>query len=125
MQIIEFIEIEGSYSRENLATIIYKAFKKHKLLQKLLSITTNNALNNSTLCCHLYASLKRQFDNHLKEFLLKEGIIRFKGEASRIRCFAYILNLVVKVILKDLGSNIHKDASEFLNRAAKHLAKKR
>jgi hypothetical protein len=51
--------------------------------------------------------------------------MQFKGKASRIRYFAYILNLVVKVILKELGFNIYKAALEFLNNAAKQLTKKR
>jgi hypothetical protein len=51
--------------------------------------------------------------------------MRFKDEASQIRCFAHILNLVVKAILKDLGSSTHKDASDLLDRVTEHLAKKR
>ena len=36
---IEFIEIKGSHSGENLAAIVFKALKKYGLLQKLLTIT--------------------------------------------------------------------------------------
>jgi hypothetical protein len=122
---IEFIEIEGSHSGENLAKIVGEALQKHGLLQKLLSITADNASNNNTLCRYLYSFMKRQFDDHLEEFPSKEGTMRFKGEASQIRCFAHILNLVVKVILKDLGSSTYKDASDLLDRATEHLAKKR
>jgi hypothetical protein len=42
--------------------------------------------------------------------------IRFKRERSLVNCMAYIDNLVVKAILKDLGSSIYKDACDFLNR---------
>ena len=50
--------------------------------------------------------------------------MRFKGEASQIRCFSHILNLVVKAILQDLGSSTYKDAVAFLDRALKYISKK-
>jgi len=50
--------------------------------------------------------------------------MRFKGKASQIRYFSYILNLVVKAILQDLGSSTHKDAIAFLDRALKYISKK-
>jgi hypothetical protein len=51
--------------------------------------------------------------------------MRFKGKASRICCFVYILNLVIKDILEELGSSNRKNAIDFLDRASKHMAKKR
>jgi hypothetical protein len=122
---IEFIEIEGSYSGENLGKIVFLALEKHGLLQKLLFITADNASNNDTLCRHLYTQMKRQFDDHLEEFPSKQGIMRFKGGESQICCFAHILNLVVKAILKDLGSSTHKATSELLDRAFDNIAKKK
>ena len=121
---IEFIEIEGHHSGENLAGVLEKALKKHGLCQKLLSITADNASNNDTLCRSLYASLSRKYDDHLEPFPSREGTMRFQGEKSQVRCFGHILNLVVKAILKDLGSSTHKDAVAYLDRAAEHLAKK-
>jgi hypothetical protein len=50
--------------------------------------------------------------------------MRFQGSASRIRCFAYILNLIVKAILAELSSSTQKQASEYLDRAAIIIAKK-
>jgi hypothetical protein len=50
--------------------------------------------------------------------------MQFKGENSRIRCFAHVLNLVVKDILNVLGSSTHKDTSDFLDRVAKAKWKK-
>jgi hypothetical protein len=68
--------------------------------------------------------MARKYDDHLKEFPSREGTMRFKGEASQIRCFGYILNLVVKAILQDLGSSTHKDAVAFLDRALEYISKK-
>ena len=42
--------------------------------------------------------------------------MRFQGEASKIDCLAHVDNLIVKAILKSLGSSTHKDACAFLDR---------
>ena len=59
----------------------------------------------------------------MRSTLEGEWFIRELG-STQVRCFGHILNLVVKAILKDLGSSTHKDAVAYLNRAAEHLAKK-
>ena len=72
---IEFIEIQGNHLRENLANIVERALKKHKILQKLLTIIVDNALNNNTLYWSLYTSLSQKYNNYLKEFPSWEGTI--------------------------------------------------
>ena len=47
---------------------------------------------------------------------LYNQFIRFKGEESLIDYIAYINNLIIKAILKSLGSNTYKDAYAFLDR---------
>jgi hypothetical protein len=54
--------------------------------------------------------LSKHFDDHLAEFLIRNSIMRFKGEDSQVRCLAHILNLIVKAILESLGSSTYKDA---------------
>ena len=107
-----------------MASTVYKTLKRLSLLQKLLTITGDNASNNDTLCRYLLGILSRIFDDHLEEYPICDGTMRFKGEESRIQCFAYVLNLVVKDMLAFLGSSIHKDATAFLNRVAKAKWKK-
>jgi hypothetical protein len=68
--------------------------------------------------------MARKYDDYLEEFPSREGIMRFKGEALQIWCFAHILNLVVKAILHDLGSSIYKDVVAFLNWALEYITKK-
>lgn len=121
---LEFIEIKGSHSGENLSLTVFGALKRLDVLQKLLTITSDNASNNDTLCRHLHIKLSRLYDDHLEEIPLRDGRMRFKGEESHIRCFAHILNLVIRDILEDLGSSNHKDASAFLDRVAKNKWKK-
>ena len=87
-----------------------------------MTITGNNASNNDILCKYLYELLLKEYDDYLERFPTRGQSIRFRGEASRIRCFAHILNLVVKAILADLGSSTQKQAMEFLDRAAIDIA---
>jgi hypothetical protein len=121
---ISFIKINGSHSGENLATIINTTLIKYSIRQKLLSITADNAYNN-TLCHHLLQMLSKHFDDHLAEFPIRSSTMRFKGEDSQVHCLAHILNLIVKAILESLGSSTHKDAQDYLDRASEHITKKR
>jgi hypothetical protein len=115
---LDFVEIQGAHSGEKLADIVYNTLKTLNIRQKLIAITADNASNNDTLCRHLFNRLSRHFDSYDSEVQYNEGTMRFKGEESRIRCFAHILNLVVKAILHALGSSTQKDAMAFLDRVA-------
>jgi hypothetical protein len=121
---IEFIEIKGTHSGENLAEIVLTALKRFKCCHRLFTITGDNASNNDTLCAYLHELLLKEYDDYLKEFLIRDQTMRFQGSASRIRCFAHILNLIVKAILVELGSSTQKQASEYLDHAAITIAKK-
>jgi hypothetical protein len=90
--------------------------KRYGILHKILTITRDNISNNDTLCRHLHSRLLRKYDSHIEENPIRGASMRFEGENSQIRCFAYILNLIYKAILKSLGSSIHTDAVAFLNR---------
>jgi hypothetical protein len=68
----------------------------------------------------LYSYLSQLFDDHLIKLLLHGSEMRFKGEQSRICCFIYILNLVIKDILEYLGSSIYQDVIAFLDRVIKN-----
>lgn len=115
--LLEFVEIDGTHSGENLSEIVFLVLKRLGVLQKLISVTGDNASNNDTLSRHLYNRMSRLYDNHLEKFPIRDASMRFEGEKSQIRCFAHILNLVCKAILASLGSSTHKDATEFLTRA--------
>jgi hypothetical protein len=121
---IEFVEIKGTYSGENLAEIVLAALQRFNICDRLFTITGDNASNNDTLCTHLLQLLLKDYDDYLERFPIRGKFIRFRGNASRIRCFAYILNLIVKSILYQLGSSTQKQASEYLDRAAANIANK-
>jgi hypothetical protein len=71
--------------------------------------------NNNTCACWLYIILFNKFDKYLNLMLIYKILIRFKGEANKIDCLAYINNLIIKAILKSLSSSTYKDAYAFLN----------
>ena len=119
---IESIEIKGSHSGENLAEIILKALKCYNICHCLFTITGDNAGNNDTLCAYLYNRLLKKYDDYLESVPLRGQTMRFRGAASRTRCFAHILNLIVKAILQELGSSTHKQAVEYLDRASIAIA---
>ena len=48
-ELLEFAHITGSHCGRNLAAIVEKVIKKFRLRKKLISITTDNASNNTTL----------------------------------------------------------------------------
>jgi hypothetical protein len=104
--------------------VVLIALKRHNICYRLLTITSDNALNNNTLCVNLYKLLLREYNDYLDNFLARGAIIRFRGDASRIWCFAHVLNLIVKAILKELGSSTYKQATKYLDRAAKAIVNK-
>jgi hypothetical protein len=60
------------------------------------------------------------YNPYLAKHLIYKKSIRFqREEGSLIKCFAYILNLICKDILKELEANTHKQATKFLDRVAK------
>jgi hypothetical protein len=46
---IEFVEIEGNNSRENLANIVAMVLERFYIPDKVIMITANNVSNNDTL----------------------------------------------------------------------------
>jgi len=103
-----------------LAYYVYKRCKKLGILHKIISLTGDNASNNDTAARHLHKKLSYMYDDHLEENLIRGKSMRFQGEASKIDCLAHVDNLIIKAILKELGSSTHKDAVAFLDRVQDH-----
>jgi hypothetical protein len=80
---IEFVEVQGSYSGENLATIVLIALKRFKICHRLLTITGDNASNNDTLCVYLHELLLREYDDYLDKFPIHGVIMRFRDSRAR------------------------------------------
>ena len=99
-RVLDFIELHGVHSGENLATAILSTLSDLDLQSKLISITGDNASNNEVMASELYLMLKESNQK-----------IQFCGVDSYIRCLAHILNLIVKDILRALKSGSTQEAS--------------
>lgn len=55
--LFEFIALKGVHSSENMAGITFGSLDWLRVLQKLLAIIADNALNNDTLIEHLHHQL--------------------------------------------------------------------
>lgn len=75
------------------------------LEDKLISITGDNASNNEAMASELYFSLS---DRSRVQDAIPAPL--YRGLDSYIRCLAHILNLIVKDILRNLGSGTMEQA---------------
>jgi hypothetical protein len=83
-----------------------------------MSLTRDNAKNNNTYTRYLYKIIGYIYDEYLNLIPIYDKSMRFKGEASKVNYLAHIDNLIIKAILKFLGSSTHKDAIVFLDRVS-------
>jgi hypothetical protein len=99
---------------ENIAGVTFGSLDQLGVLQKLLAITVDNALNNDTLVKHLHHQLLKQFDDEVDlELGNVRPIMRFRSKQHRIRCIAHVLNLIVGQILSSLKTGTAKEARDF------------
>jgi hypothetical protein len=117
---LDFIKIKGNHSGKNLAKIVFKRGKQFNVLYKIISLTGDNTSNNNTCICYLYKIMEYEYNNHLDPMPVYSQSMRFKGDSSLIDCLVYMDNLIVKAILKSLGSSTFKDAVEFLDRVKEY-----
>ncbi len=92
--LLEFVEIEGAKSGENMGGIVLELLHELDIECKPLSITGDNASNNETLMDEVEVGLHERFpgiDN-------TSNTPRFHGQSSYIRCIAHVLNRIVKIL---------------------------
>ena len=126
------IFIIGIHSGENLASIVSELLGELNIRDKLLSITADNASNNSALVDNLHIELLQDYEDYRDPSLEAIGgstkpLMRFRGQKHYIRCAAHTLNLIVKDILNFLKSSSLKEALQILgeqiNRSTRVQAK--
>ena len=104
-KVLEFKELRGPHSGENLAAAIQALLIELNLERKLLSITGDNASNNERMAVELFNSLQKTYG----------ADSLFCGLDSYIRCLAHIINLIVKDILQALKSGSAEEAASICN----------
>ncbi|KAF7776710.1 hypothetical protein Agabi119p4_5103 [Agaricus bisporus var. burnettii] len=94
--LLDFVEVSKSHTGLNLALEFVEILKNFGIEKKLLAITCDNASNNDTMVTEMSARIDV-----------------FRGDQSRVRCLAHIINLVVKSILKQFDSRkVRNEISE-------------
>jgi len=116
-KLLEFTEIEGPHSGENLAEVLVAMLEELGIAQKLLTLTGDNAGNNGTLCDSLHEALLKKYDDEDHEFRMKP-LMRFRGRKSFIPCLAHVINLVCKDFLSSLKAGSVKEAKAMLDEIA-------
>ncbi|KAF4610855.1 hypothetical protein D9613_006637 [Agrocybe pediades] len=80
--ILDFIKATKAHTGVYLAARIAECLREYKIQDKIMGFTADNAANNDTLVRELSVIVPS-----------------FPGKKTRVRCFAHILNLIVKAIL--------------------------
>ena len=55
--LLGFEPLKGTYSGANLSIVLIELLQKHNIIDRVLAVTTDNALNNNTLMESLYKSI--------------------------------------------------------------------
>ena len=87
-------EIEGAHDREHTTRVIYDVVKDLSIQEKMGYFVGDNTSNNNMAVCSL--------DKRVQE----DRGIEFDPEERRLRCFGYIMNIIVKGLL--FGPKISK-----------------
>ncbi len=109
-RLIEFKEIIGPHTGENMAEIVEDTLVELGIEGKLLTITADNATNNETLCTFLESNLSSRLQQRHAEIGGLSQRLRFQGTQSLVRCLAHILNLIVKQLLSGLRAQDSESA---------------
>ena len=86
-------------------TIVHTILCELDIEAKLLSITSDNASNNSAMAEILYDMLKADYDTEILSQGNTQSIMRYQEKLSFVRCLAHILNLIVKEFLAILKAS--------------------
>lgn len=117
--LLEFAEIDGEHSGENIALMVEELLFELDIANKIIALTGDNAGNNGTYCDHLHKSLLQTYDDaDVPPRLRLNPLMRFRGRKSYIPCLAHVINLICDDVLKTLKAGNAKDARDLLDKMA-------
>lgn len=97
--LLGFEPLHGSHTGAYLSTILLDLLKRHRITNRVLTITTDNASNNGTLLGSLQEALKSlELPSHIP--------------VIRIPCIAHIIQLSLKELLGQMDANPRNDKEE-------------
>lgn len=97
--LLGFEPLSGTHTGGNLGALLFQLLQKHKIEDRVLAVTTDNASNNGTLIDNIQESLESlELPNHTP--------------VIRIPCMAHVIQLCLKALLGDMEANPENDAEE-------------
>ena len=97
--LLGFEPLHGTHTGSNLSAVLFQLFQKHQIEDRVLTVTTDNASNNSTLLESIQDSLQAL------ELPNQTPILR-------IPCIAHIIQLSLKELLGQMEANPKNDREE-------------
>jgi hypothetical protein len=85
--LLGFEPLHGPHSGRNLSDVLLQLLRERQLLDRIFTVTTDNATNNDTLI------------RGLQEALLSTGAISSQDSIIRVPCMAHVIQLCLKQLL--------------------------
>jgi hypothetical protein len=82
--LIGFEPLHGPHTDNNLSDVLHQLLEERKLLDRIFSVTTDNATNNDTMI------------RALQERLISTGAISSRESIVRVPCMAHVIQLCLK-----------------------------
>jgi len=99
--IVDFIHVQGVHSGRNLATAFKDVCLDFGILDKVNTITVDNASNNDTFLSAF-------------EALCREEGATFTKKSGHVRCIAHIVNIAMQELLRALKSEAFESEEAYL-----------
>ena len=91
--------MSGSHSGVNLSDVVFKLLQQHKIADRVLVVTTDNASNNNTMMSSIQESLQ--------SLELNNGSM-----IVRVPCIAYIIQLSLNDLLRKMKAIPKNESAE-------------
>lgn len=114
--LLGFEPLHGKHSGVNLGQVLFECLQEHRIIDRVLAITTDNASNNDTLVGSMQTSMQAlDLPNHIPMI--------------RIPCLAHVIQLSLKDLLAMMNLNPKNDSidrqwSAEQDTSLKHLRKR-
>jgi hypothetical protein len=114
--LLGFEPLHGKHSGVNLSQVLFECLQEHRIMDRVLAITTDNASNNDTLVGSMRTSMQAlDLPNHIP--------------IVRIPCLAHVIQLSLKDLLAMMKLNPKNDSidrqwSVEQDASLKHLQKR-
>lgn len=97
--LLGFEPLSGTHSGLNLSEVLMNLLKQHKITDRVLAITTDNALNNNTLLAHTNDAIQSLELNN-------------RSTIIRVPCIAHVIQLSLKDLLGQMRASPKNEMPE-------------